>query len=81
MTKLSTQRRRGAKTQGQIPTYDELRIALGESLRLQAHYAHLLNMYDAGKRMQFPTIDLWLARLRETGTLKLATVTVALPGK
>jgi len=66
-----------------LPTYDELRIALDESVRLQAHYAKLLNMHDAGKRMIFPTTALWLLRLRETGFIqgKLAGGTPALPGK
>jgi hypothetical protein len=48
----------------------ELRVALDESVKLQAHYAKLLNMHDGGKRMIFQTTDLWLARLRETGTLQ-----------
>ena len=43
----------------------ELRRALKRSLRLQAHYAMLLNMYDGGQRMIFTEIDQWLARLRE----------------
>jgi hypothetical protein len=43
----------------------ELRRALKRSLRLQAHYAMLLNMYDGGQRMIFTGIDQWLARLRE----------------
>lgn len=43
----------------------ELRAALEESVRLMAHYAKLLNMYDRGERMIFPTVDAWLARLRE----------------
>ena len=61
-----------------IPTYEDLRIALDESVKLQSHYAKLLNMYDAGKRREFPTTDLWLARLRETGTLRNSP---ALPGR
>jgi len=51
------------------PAYEDLRIALDESVKLQAHYAKLLNMHDGGERMVFPTADLWLARLKETGTL------------
>jgi hypothetical protein len=43
----------------------ELRRALKRSLRLQAHYAMLLNMHDGGQRMIFTEIDQWLARLRE----------------
>lgn len=49
---------------------EELTIALQESLKLQSHYAKLLNMYDSGKRMQFDSMHAWIARLRETGTLQ-----------
>lgn len=52
------------------PTFEDIHTALAESLKLQAHYGELLNMHDGGKRLLFPTIDLWLARLRETGTLQ-----------
>ena len=34
-----------------------------ESVRLQSHYAALLNDYDGGKRMRFNS-DTWLSRLR-----------------
>lgn len=40
-----------------------LRDALDESVRLQSHYAALLNDYDGGKRMRFNS-DAWLTRLR-----------------
>jgi hypothetical protein len=43
----------------------ELRRALRASLRLQAHYAQLLNQYDGGSRMIFADVPEWLARLRE----------------
>lgn len=43
----------------------ELRHALMESLRLQSHYAKLLNDYDGGKRLTFESVDAWLKRLRE----------------
>ena len=46
-----------------------LRIALDESLKLQRHYAALLNAYDGGHRREFNSTDEWIARLRETGTL------------
>ena len=46
--------------------YDELYHALEESLKLQAHYAELLNMHDGGQRMIFKTINEWVARLRKT---------------
>jgi hypothetical protein len=41
----------------------ELREALAESVKLQSHYARLLNMWDGGERMPFASIDDWLARL------------------
>ena len=39
--------------------------ALGESVKLQSHYAKLLNMWDGGKRMTFDGADAWMARLQE----------------
>jgi hypothetical protein len=39
--------------------------ALDESVKLQSHYANLLNMYDGGERMQFKTADEWMKRLEE----------------
>ena len=47
----------------------ELALALDESVKLQSHYAMLLNMHDGGERMQFANAAAWIARLRETGTL------------
>ena len=41
----------------------ELRHALAESVKLQSHYAALLNDYDGGKRMQFGTPEAWIERL------------------
>lgn len=46
-------------------TVQELRLALDELVKLQAHYAELLNMHDGGKRRSFRTADEWMARLRE----------------
>lgn len=46
-----------------------LRIGLEESVRLQSHYADLLNMHDGGERRPFKNADEWIARLRETGKL------------
>jgi len=43
---------------------EELIHALKESLKLQSHYAGLLNMYDNGRRMQFDTTEKWINRLR-----------------
>ena len=46
-----------------------LQKALDESVKLQAHYANLINMHDGGQRRVFKTSDEWIARLEETGTL------------
>jgi hypothetical protein len=43
---------------------DELQSALARSVRLQSHYAWLLNGYDGGKRLQFANASEWLERLR-----------------
>lgn len=43
----------------------QLRFALDQSVRLQSHYAKLLNQYDGGRRHVFKSSDEWLARLRE----------------
>ncbi len=48
----------------------DLRVALEESIKLQAHYAKLLNMWDGGHRLIFPTADSWIARLRATVKLE-----------
>jgi hypothetical protein len=42
-----------------------LEIALAESLKLQAHYAQLLNMHDGGERMIFISVESWIKRLKE----------------
>jgi hypothetical protein len=42
----------------------ELALALEESVRLQAHYAGLLNAYDGGARIQFQNAAEWIDRLR-----------------
>jgi hypothetical protein len=44
---------------------ERLQAALEESVKLQSHYAGLLNMYDDGKRMQFMTAEDWLRRLSQ----------------
>ena len=49
---------------------ERLRIALRESLRLQSHYAVLLNQHDGGDRRVFRSPDEWIGRLREVGMLK-----------
>ena len=45
--------------------YDELWYALEESVKLQSHYANLLNIYDNGQRIQFENANEWLMRLRK----------------
>jgi hypothetical protein len=42
-----------------------LEIALKESIKLQSHYAKLLNMYDEGCRTVFENESQWIARLIE----------------
>lgn len=42
-----------------------IRDALDESVKLQSHYAKLLNEYDGGKRMVFTSVDEWIERLKE----------------
>ncbi|MGD0278086.1 MAG: hypothetical protein ABSC11_02140 [Smithella sp.] len=44
---------------------ETLEIALSESLKLQSHYAELLNMHDGGKRIGFKTIEEWINRLEK----------------
>lgn len=43
----------------------EIWKALEESLKLQSHYATLLNTCDGGKRTTFASVDAWIQRLRE----------------
>ncbi len=42
---------------------DNIKKALEESIKLQSHYANLLNTYDGGTRMQFSNADAWVLRL------------------
>ena len=49
---------------------NELMEALIESVKLQSHYAGLLNQYDGGKRLQFSCSAHWIQRLIETGTIR-----------
>lgn len=41
--------------------------ALDESMKLQSHYAELLNDYDGGKRVGFQSGEAWMDRLDECG--------------
>lgn len=45
--------------------YDEVWAALEESVKLQSHYAGILNDYDGGMRMSFKDAKEWLERLRK----------------
>jgi hypothetical protein len=58
---------------------ERLRVALEESVKLQSHYASLLNQYDGGQRMTFASADEWLARVAEvlSGTVGGRTRTAA----
>lgn len=47
----------------------DLIVALDESLKLQSHYAELLNMHDGGQRKGFKNTAEWIARLRVTRVL------------
>ena len=48
----------------------ELMLALIESVKLQSHYANLLNMHDGGTRMQFSCVAEWIERLKKVGTIQ-----------
>jgi hypothetical protein len=50
--------------------YQELTEALEESVKLQAHYAELLNMHDGGERLVFKTVAEWRERLTEVRKTK-----------
>jgi hypothetical protein len=58
----------------------ELMRALEESVKLQSHYAHLLNDYDVGRRMTFPNARAWIDRLRETKQIRDIPEVVTLCG-
>lgn len=59
-----------AETGDRLQIIRELTIALRESVRLQSHYATLLNQWDGGQRMPFKDSDAWIARLKETKTIQ-----------
>ena len=44
--------------------------ALERSVRLQSHYAKLLNQYDGGERMTFDSADQWIARLKAVNAVE-----------
>jgi hypothetical protein len=49
----------------------DLWAALEESVKLQSHYAGLLNVYDGGERKPFANAQAWVDRLIDTGTLPI----------
>lgn len=49
---------------GGSPSADEVYAALETSVRLQSHYAFLLNQYDGGRRLTFASAAEWIERLR-----------------
>jgi hypothetical protein len=53
-----------------LATIERLQTALDESVKLQSHYATLLNGYDGGERRGFGDGEAWIARLRETGKIQ-----------
>lgn len=46
------------------------KAALEESVKLQSHYAGLLNAHDGGERIQFPNTDAWIERLETLGKIR-----------
>jgi len=49
---------------------EKLEKAIDESLKLQSHYAKLLNMYDGGERKGFKTRKEWMDRLDEVAEIQ-----------
>jgi hypothetical protein len=50
--------------------YRQVSIAFSESIKLQAHYAELLNMHDGGHRTIFRSPAEFVDRLVETGAIQ-----------
>lgn len=48
---------------------EDLQRALEESVKLQSHYAGLLNAWDGGERTQFANAKEWIERLTELGEI------------
>ena len=53
---------------------DELEYALEESVKLQSHYAKILNGYDGGRRLEFQSTEDWMLRLRKIQDDKWNTI-------
>ncbi len=49
---------------------DRLSKALAASVKLQSHYAAILNDYDGGTRIVFADVGAWLKRLTEIGEIR-----------
>lgn len=45
--------------------FTEIRFALEESIKLQSHYAQLMNQIDGGHRREFKDGDEWMKRLKK----------------
>jgi hypothetical protein len=58
----------------------EVLAALEESVKLQSHYAALLNQYDGGERIAFANAAAWIERLREGTRPGLSRDASTLPG-
>jgi len=52
-----------------VSEYQCLATALAEMVKLQAHYAKLLNEYDQGERVSFPDAQTWLDRMADLGKI------------
>lgn len=52
----------------------QLLLALEESVKLQVHYAELLNQYDGGERLIFANAEAFMERLRELDRLNAKRV-------
>ena len=50
-----------------MKTIERLKHALRESVKLQGHYAELLNAHDGGERIPFRNPSEWLRRLESGG--------------
>lgn len=63
VTEADCKRREAAATESLRSQLLASQAALEESVKLQNHYAGLLNQYDGGARMRFWSAQEWLARL------------------
>jgi hypothetical protein len=48
-----------------VANFAEVSEALEESVKLQSHYATLLNGHDGGRRRGFRDVEEWIQRLRD----------------